>query len=220
MLRAIAASAILLSTLLLATSMGQWQVDPRVGPIYPTKPYSFRSAPPGYDPFQFNWQTGRWDYVPIPYDQPAPGQAPSPYQFNWHSGRWDYRPWDAARGGNMTQPDNPPPSQPDDSQLWAPATTQPADDPPKSMSFTGRLESMRAVKLSGSGSPELLLRLRNHEGKAATVDVGSHIQLPDDPGGRNQITATGKSGEIDGCPVLFADQITIGEKTQSVMRER
>lgn len=44
----------------------------------------------GYDPFQLNWSTGRFDYVPMPYEAGPRGQ---PYQFNWFGGRWDYVPW-------------------------------------------------------------------------------------------------------------------------------
>ncbi len=44
----------------------------------------------GYDPFQLNWSTGRFDYVPEPYRSAA---GAGPYQFNWFSGRWDYVPW-------------------------------------------------------------------------------------------------------------------------------
>jgi hypothetical protein len=41
----------------------------------------------GEDPFQLNWSTGRFDYVPVPRD-PSSG----PYQYNSYSGRWDYVP--------------------------------------------------------------------------------------------------------------------------------
>jgi hypothetical protein len=44
----------------------------------------------GYDPFIWNYHTGRFDYVPIPYEPEPPGTNYSPYRFNWHSGRWDY----------------------------------------------------------------------------------------------------------------------------------
>jgi hypothetical protein len=60
----------------------------RVGPVYPeneTNTHSWSSS--GYDPFHFNWTTGRWDYVPIPYDVHS-----GPFAFNWHTGRWDYSP--------------------------------------------------------------------------------------------------------------------------------
>jgi hypothetical protein len=41
----------------------------------------------GYDPYQLNWQTGRFVYAPVPYDA-----SQGPYRFNWYSGRWDYLP--------------------------------------------------------------------------------------------------------------------------------
>jgi hypothetical protein len=61
----------------------------RVGPVYPQNKSNnnYGSAQSGYDPFRFNWSTGRWDYVPIPYDIRS-----GPFAFNWHSGRWDYAP--------------------------------------------------------------------------------------------------------------------------------
>jgi hypothetical protein len=57
----------------------------RVGPVYPENKSEIRSTPSGYDPFIFNWSSGRWEYVPIPYDIRS-----GPFAFNWHSGRWDY----------------------------------------------------------------------------------------------------------------------------------
>lgn len=44
----------------------------------------------GYDPFVYNRYSGRFDYVPIPYEAEPVGSSYSPFRFNWHSGRWDY----------------------------------------------------------------------------------------------------------------------------------
>jgi hypothetical protein len=66
-------------------------------PVYPQHPYSNAGQNPGpppaysgYDPFQFDARTGRFNYVPIPYEQPSAGSGYSPWQFNWYSGRWDF----------------------------------------------------------------------------------------------------------------------------------
>jgi hypothetical protein len=73
------------------------QAQYRVGPVYPEKGNQVASpgqAQSGYDPFQLNWRTGRYEYVPIPYEN-EPGGAESgynPFKFNWHSGQWDYVP--------------------------------------------------------------------------------------------------------------------------------
>jgi hypothetical protein len=71
----------------------QTQVQTQVGPNYPPspQPYSFRSAHSG-DPFQFNWATGRWDYVPIAdkSNNYAGSGYSGPYQFNWTTGQWNY----------------------------------------------------------------------------------------------------------------------------------
>jgi len=67
----------------------------RVGPVYPEKPTPYATpnqAQSGYDPFQLNWRTGRYDYVPTPYDNEPQGNTYSPFRFNWHSGQWDYVP--------------------------------------------------------------------------------------------------------------------------------
>jgi hypothetical protein len=61
----------------------------RVGPVYPENKSNVRSTPSGYDPFIFDWSSGHWNYVPIPYDTRS-----GPFAFNWHSGRWDYYPGD------------------------------------------------------------------------------------------------------------------------------
>ena len=59
----------------------------------------------GYDPFVLDHRTGKFRYVPIPYDPEPAGSGYNPYRLNWHSGRWDYVPypveqdyrlWDAA----------------------------------------------------------------------------------------------------------------------------
>ena len=67
----------------------------RVGPVYPEKPSPVATpnqAQSGYDPFQLNSWTGRFEYVPIPYDNEPAGTGYSPFRFNWHSGQWDYLP--------------------------------------------------------------------------------------------------------------------------------
>src|SRR5690349_7223780 len=72
-------------------AVAQWQVqpqiDPRVGPIYPVNPsFNFYSRQ-NNDPFQFNWASGRWDYVPFP-DGGSSGRpyqySPPPYRPNWN----------------------------------------------------------------------------------------------------------------------------------------
>ena len=76
----------------------------QVGPVYPEKPQPYTAAPPGYDPFQLDWSTGRFRYVPIPYDQRS---STGPYRFNWYSGRWDYSPFPAP-ASPMPAPTNTP----------------------------------------------------------------------------------------------------------------
>src|SRR4051812_25358369 len=76
-----------------AAALGQYQV----GPVYPQNPNSqvpgaqgqLRS---GQDPFQYNPWSGRFDYVPIPYEAQPFGANYNPYRFNWYSGRYDYVP--------------------------------------------------------------------------------------------------------------------------------
>jgi len=216
--RTIVGLSVAVLTVISGITFAQFQQNPRMDmrdePIYPRKPYEFRSTPPGYDPFQFNWNTGRWDYAPIPYEQNG-----SPYQFNWHSGQWDYRPWPGA--GTSEPPakqDLPPAQQNDDSQLWERPTTQPASgDAPRERTVQGRLIGMRAVTLSGDPNPEILLRLRDTADKTTTVCVGQRLPLPDAP--ITNVSAKGKEGMIDGSPVLFADEITINAKSQNVDRD-
>jgi hypothetical protein len=68
-----------------AAALAQYQQ----GPVYPQRQQPYGSAPSGYDPFRLDASTGRFVYVPIPYDTTG---GYSPYQFNWYSGRWDYVP--------------------------------------------------------------------------------------------------------------------------------
>lgn len=228
--------------LLAAVAPGQWQVDNQVGPVYPTKSYSFRTTSPNYDPFQFNWATGRWDYVPIPYDERGPASNGGPYYFNAYSGRWEYSPMAVpapaanasatppppAPGGEQIRPqsDNQPVPSPesanqDDSGLWVGPSTEPAGPPPKSVTFQGRIVGLRAVNLGGDHQPHILLRLRSATGATGTIDVGERLHIPEaesKSGAGAVVVATGKLGSIDGHLVLFADKLRFGSQEVSVER--
>ena len=65
-------------------------VQPQV-PEKSTSAEAVGSSNAGRDPFQLNWQTGRFEYVPMPYQQ-QPGQPYSPFQFNSFTGHFDYVP--------------------------------------------------------------------------------------------------------------------------------
>ena len=220
----------------------QQPVDTRVEPIYPSKPYSFRTTGPNYDPYQFNWATGQWIYVPIPYAPEAAGTAYNPYRYNAFTGRWDYIPIPSQPGvgpvnnsalsapppppppANMqpVRPPSPPPRAAGDEALWAP-TTLPSVQiaKPITMTFDGKIIGERAVDLFGDGRPHLLLRLRRADGASGTVDVGERLDLPEasTPAGKDMtVTATGNLGEIDGTPVLFANQVKIGNVTRQINR--
>jgi hypothetical protein len=223
----------------------QWSteqpVDTRVEPIYPRSPYSFRTTSSNYNPYQFNWATGQWIYVPIPYAPEAAGSSYNPYRFNAYTGRWDYLPIPAQPGvgpvnrsalaappppppPDYGQPPPPPAAPPpmDDTSLWTP-TTLPSVQiaKPIVMTFEGKVISERAVDLYGDGRPHLLVRLRRADGASGTVDVGERLDLPESElksGGSPTITATGNLGEIDGTPVLFANQVKMGNVTTRISR--
>lgn len=234
-------SIVILPLVLLTAAMAQWQVNPqtqqRNEPVYPNKPYSFQSAPPGYDPFQFNWYSGRWDYVPIPYG--SVGQ--SPYQLNQNNGQWNYVPQPAPPAPAAPQSSapgapndgvirTPPPAitppmristtQPDDSKLWALPATQPTEHSARQVNFQGRLIGIRTINLRGSAQPELLLRLRDRNGKTATVAIGQRLYIPNSYPVSDglQIAGAGKAGDIDSSPVIFADQLSINSKPTTIER--
>jgi hypothetical protein len=231
------------STVCSAQWSTQQPVDTRAEPIYPNKPYSFRSTPPNYNPYQFNWATGQWVYVPIPYAPQATGSAYNPYRFNAYTGKWDYVPLPSAPGvgpvnnSGLSVPPPPPMPQPVQTmqppggppvETYKPPTGQPTTLPsvqiakPIVMTFDGKIVGEQAVDLYGDGRPHLLLRLRRADGASGTVDVGERFDMPEDksPAANNPatITVTGNLGEIDGNPVIFANQIWIGEKTVPVVR--
>jgi hypothetical protein len=205
------------------------QVQPQLGPFYP-KPYSFRTTSPNYDPYQFNWFSGKWDYVPIPYDSTA--AAPD----------YDYLPPPQSPPTSAGAPSSPPsagavpanappasPDQstteetpPDDTRLWMPPATQPTQyAAPRIVTFSGRIVAVKAVILHGQAKPHVLLRLHNDNGANGTVDVGCCLQVPIIPMGADTgVTVVGKLGEIDGSAVLFADKITIGPRTFDIDRSR
>jgi hypothetical protein len=213
------------------------EIGQRVSPVYPkNRPYVFSSTGPNYDPFQFNWYSGRWDYVPIPHDGAA---GTAPYRFNSYSGRWEYAPpmrgqqpnqpgreviaAPPAQGLNATNPEaqTNAPSQQNDEGLWVVPATQPTTAPaPRTVSFQGKLVSIRATDLNGDVRPHLLLRLRSEGGANATVDVGNRLDFVAEMKLAADVTITvkGKLGSLDNYPVLFADQLIIGAKTFDVDR--
>jgi hypothetical protein len=234
---------ILFSTLLIAVftvyALGQWQVqpqvDPRVGPIYPENPsYNFQSRS-NYDPYQFNWYSGRWDYMPIPPS--AGGSSGSNWQYSpppappGAAGSYIYggptqnapAPQPSAPSPTLIPPNVPPSPTPDDSSMWVSVpSTQPSNAkkmPP--VTFEGLITGMKAADLVGETMPHLLLRLRNDAGAVGTVDVGQKLVFPEgtfDANARGHISATGQLGVLDGHLILFADQIIIGKTTIPVMR--
>jgi hypothetical protein len=223
-------------------AFGQWQVqpqiDPRVGPIYPANPsFNFHSAS-NYDPFQFNWGTGRWDYVPVPYDSGS--DSGRPYQYSpppvrpyWNEpgspvfgsapSQNPAPPSGVSPGAisNAVPPNNPAPT-PDDSQLWTTPATQPEKAAvPQIVKFEGRIMAIKAVELAGEPTPHLLIRLRSNAGAMGTVDAGQRLAFPDaafDPSVKGYITVTGQLGMLDGHLLLFADQITFGSQIVTVGR--
>lgn len=220
-----------------AFAFAQWQEipqnDQRVGPIYPRKPYSFVQGRSSNYPYHFDWSRGAWD--PVPSGTGAPGGG---YQYTYTNGTWQYAPVStnmtsssapnpSANGGapnasSTASPNaNASPSQtPDDTSLWVDPTTQPAATQP-TVQFSGRIVNIKAVELDGEQSPHILLRLHNVNGAKGTVDVGERLEIPQTPSSvltDGQITAIGEMGDIDGSPVLFANQVLFGKATVTINR--
>jgi hypothetical protein len=209
----------------------QWQAQPQIdtrnGPIYPTNPsYNFHSRS-NYNPFQFNWGTGRWDYVSIPDDSsqssheyaPLPGAVPYlPYGGDQPK-QSDNNP---AHTVNPNQDNNPPAPTPNDSDLWSAPTTRPEPTVvPQIVKFEGRIVGIKAVDLDGEPTPHLLLRLRSDTGATGTIDAGQRLPFPDaafDPSTKGHVSVTGQLGVLDGHILLFADQIAFGPQTITIDR--
>ncbi len=248
-----------------SVSLAQWQQQPqedrRVEPIYPrNEPYQFQSRYSNYDPYQFNWYSGRWDYAPVPYDNDG-----SAYRFNWGNGKWDYAPLPSPPRNTVPTPapvgpsnaiphDVRPPAdagltppgdynrnspllparpttRPDDTELWMhrpatqPTTAPSAGAPPAArvIKFEGKLTGMRALNLRGDSGPHLLIRLLADNGARASVDIDDRLDLDElklAPGSSTPITVHGALGQVDGCPVIFADELTAGDHTVKMERGR
>src|SRR6478672_3530287 len=77
----------LVVVIVLVLSIRAFAADPGKEPMY-----RIHSVPSGYDPFVLNSHTGRFDYVPIPYEPQRPGSGYDPFRIKWHSGTFDYVP--------------------------------------------------------------------------------------------------------------------------------
>jgi hypothetical protein len=212
----------------IGSAFGQWEVTPsndsRVEPIYPTRPYSFHEGRANYDPYQFNWYSGRWDYVPIPYDYTPPGQTAAPYRPTWeiNTNQTPGRPAVPQQTAAPAPAPAPAPEKTTDTELWILPTTQPFTvGVPKVIHFTGKVVSVRAANLAGERYPHLLMCLRNATGATATVDVGERLEIPQTAPGTNpldEVDTTAKLGDVDGSPVLFPDEIKLGNQTVKIDR--
>jgi hypothetical protein len=213
-------------------SVGQYavnpQIDQRVGPIYPPNPsYNFYSHGADSDPFQFNWASGRWDYVPIPYDNNESWRTHVPQQpYVWNPNRPEFsvvqNPGLTPGAVPANQPVNPGQNPSiDDSGLWKPPTTQPEPQVgTQIVQFSGRIMGIRAIALHGAPYPHLFLRLHNANGASGTVDAGEKLEFPDVASASDlQVCATGKLGTVDGNLVLFADSVKFGSHPCDVKRQ-
>ena len=219
-----------------AAAFGQYPVAAQENtqvdqPVYAPapRPYSFRSAPNNYDPFQFNWWTGRWDYVPGPYGSPSvlpPRQAQPQYSVAPDTS--PKYPGPPSSGSAVVATPAPPAAEsagnPNDSALWyTPPTQQEVQNAPKTVSVQGQIIGIRAIDLASEPQPHILLRLDTGKGTTATVDVGDQLKLArwlfntrsDQP-----VNVTGKLGDIDGSPVVFAEKIGVGSQVVDVTAER
>jgi hypothetical protein len=213
-------------------SVGQFAVNPQVneqvGPIYPPNPqYNFYSHGGDGDPFQFNWASGHWDYVPIPWNNERPWMTHVPQQpYVWNPNRPEYtvvqNPGQPGVGAvPANQPVNPQQYAPDDTGLWNPPTTRPDDHVgTQIVQFTGRIVGIKAMSLGGVPYPHLFLRLRNANGANGTVDAGEKLEFPDVASPDDlQVCVTGKLGTVDANLVLFADSVKFGSHDCEVKRQ-
>jgi hypothetical protein len=72
--------AALVSMALTSAAIAQ-QHTASVQPQYRQPGYNAGPPRSAYDPFQLDWTTGRFRYVPTPYEG-SPGAGYDPYQFN------------------------------------------------------------------------------------------------------------------------------------------
>jgi hypothetical protein len=213
-------------------SRGQFQVNPqvdqRVGPIYPPNPsYNFYSHGGDADPFQFNWYSGRWDYVPIPWNNDRPWLThPAQQPYVWNPNLPQYSVVNNSGGGltpgavPANQPVPPSQNPPDDTGLWNPPTSRPAEQMgTQTVEFSGRIVGIRAIMIEGTPYPHLLLRLNSKSGANGTVDAGEKLEFPPAASPTDlDIDVQGKLGTIDGNLVLFGDKICFGSHMCEMVR--
>ncbi|MGA3067922.1 MAG: hypothetical protein ABSF29_13850 [Tepidisphaeraceae bacterium] len=202
-------------------SLAQWQQNPQIstqtGPIYPPNPsYNFSSRA-NSDPFQFNWYSGQWNYVPIPYNTGEAVQHPqAPYVYNWNGNMPDYS---VVKSSPPPIAANPQPPVAD-KNLWdTPAPESSESVGTQILKFQGRIIAVQAIELSGCPYPHILLRMLSPKGGKGTVDVGEKLVLPEINNTADlQVTAIGKLGMIDGNLVLFADNVAFGNQQAEINR--
>ena len=88
-------------------------------------------------------------------------------------------------------------------------------------SLSGRITSISAVKLRGDTRPHLIARLETNSGQVIPVDLGHRLNVGDMLGQidvEQPFRVSGRIGRINNTPVLFAQQIRLGDRTFPVQR--
>jgi hypothetical protein len=211
--------------ILTTSSLAQWQqssqVDKQTGPIYPINPsYNYYSSSANQSSFQFNWYSGNWDYVPIPYNTDPISRSQTPYVYNPINPNPPQAAGSPGQGSVPVAPslptattNNPPPPNP-------PTASPQLQLGANQVKFTGQMVTMKTISLTGINEPQILLRLVSDNGARGTIDVGNNLDPTDIHNLTNaSITATGKLGFIDGHMILFADTLSFGRDLITINRQ-
>lgn len=84
-----------------------------------------------------------------------------------------------------------------------------SDDKQGKRAVIGEVVDARTVRLDGVAKDHHLLRVRNKEGKEVVVNIGAPARMAhaEAPVTGDRIVAVGKSGRINGKPIIFARYI-------------
>jgi len=98
--------------------------------------------------------------------------------------------------------------------------SEPQPAQPSRQLVSGQVQTVKELKVKGTGKTHQLVRLKTQEGKQVIADLGTKRELRDlNLTSGQQLTVQGRPLKLSGKPFILADQISTDGKTVQIDRE-